>query len=176
MTQNRLIASSKTERTRDKNLSVLLVFLAAGLWAAETPVRADITNSAVARGTYNSAVTTSAPSLANVPVTAPGPALSIVKTASPDTNVAAGQVVTYTYTVTNTGNTTLQNISLNDVHLGSGTPPVPGNETLTNDNGTLGDSTDATPANGVWSVLAPGDVLTFTSTYTVTQQDVDTRQ
>lgn len=176
MNQNRLIAPSKRERTRDKNLSVLLVFLAVACLAAAKPAFSDITNSAVARGTYNSSVTTSSPSVANVPVGASAPAISIVKVASPDTNVAAGQVVTYTYTVTNTGNTTLQNISLSDVHAGSGTPPLPGNETLTTDNGTLGDSTDSTPGNGVWSVLAPGDVLTFTSTYTVTQQDVDTRQ
>jgi large repetitive protein len=78
--------------------------------------------------------------------------------------------------VTNTGNATLQNISLNDVHNGSGTPPLPGNETLLTDNGTLGDTTDSASANGVWSVLAPGDVITFTSTYTVTQNDVDTKQ
>jgi len=40
------------------------------------------------------------------------------------------------------------------------------------DAGTAGDSTDAA-MNGSWDVLAPGDVITFTGTYTVTQADVD---
>jgi large repetitive protein len=175
MINSKNIAQRKRKRTRAEKLSVLSVFLVLGLLFDGKPARADITNSAVAQGTYNGNQISSDPAVANVPVAAPAPGLSIVKTASPDANVAAGQVVTYTYTATNTGNTTLQNISLNDVHDGSGSPPVPGNETLT-DLGTLGDSTDTTPADGVWSVLAPGDIVTFTSTYTVTQNDVDTKQ
>lgn len=176
MTEISLIALRKRKRTRVKKLSVLSVFLMLGYWVAVNPVSADITNTATAGGDYAGNPVQSDPVTANVPVAAAAPALSIVKTASPDTNVIAGQVVTYTYTVTNTGNTTLQNISLNDVHDGTGLPPVPGNETLFTDNGTLGDTTDSTPADGVWSVLAPGDVLTFTSSYTVTQNDVDTKQ
>jgi large repetitive protein len=176
MTETSHIALRKRKRTGAKNLPVLFAFLAAGCLASGKSAFADITNTAVANGTYAGNAVQSAPVTANVPVAPGAPALTIVKTASPDVNVAAGQAVTYTYTVTNTGNTTLQNISLNDVHNGSGAPPVPGNETLLTDNGTLGDTTDSAPADGVWSVLAPGDVITFTSTYTVTQQDVDTKQ
>jgi large repetitive protein len=170
------IALRKRKRTRVKKLSVLSVFLMLGYLGFEKSALADITNTATANGTYSGNPVQSAPVTVNVPVGPQTSALTIVKTASPDTNVAAGQVVTYTYTVTNSGNATLQNISLNDVHNGSGTPPVPGNETLLTDNGTLGDTTDTAPADGVWSVLAPGDVITFTSTYTVTQHDVDTKQ
>ena len=50
--------------------------------------------------------------------------------------------------------------------------PTPGNETLLTDAGTQGDSTDAT-VDGTWDVLAPGDIVTFTGTYTITQTDVD---
>jgi hypothetical protein len=32
------------------------------------------------------------------------------------------------------------------------------------------------PNDGIWSVLAPGDAITMTATYTVTQSDVDTLQ
>jgi uncharacterized repeat protein (TIGR01451 family) len=176
MTVLQNIKMRKRQRARVARLSVLSAFLAVGYFVGLTSAHADITNSAVAKGNSAGNPIQSAPSIANVPVTAHAPALSIVKTANPDTNVAAGQLVTYTYKVTNTGNVTVQNISLNDVHNGSGAPPTPGNETLFTDNGALGDTTDVTPADGVWSVLAPGDVISFTSTYTITQQDVDTRQ
>lgn len=118
----------------------------------------------------------SAPVTVSVPVDAGLPGLSITKTASPTSNVAAGQAVTYTYVVRNTGSQTLTNIQLSDAHGGSGAPPVPSGETLTNDANTLNDSSDATPNDGVWSVLAPGDEITLTATYTVTQADVDTKQ
>ncbi len=112
----------------------------------------------------------------SVSVTPAAPALVVTKIATPDTNVPAGTVVTYTYTVSNTGNQVLTNISLNDMHVGSGPAPVPGNEVMTTDAGTVNDSTDATANDGVWSTLAPGDVITLTATYTITQNDVDTKQ
>lgn len=87
----------------------------------------------------------------------------------------AGTVVTYTYEVTNIGNQTISNITLNDVHLGTGTPaPIPGNETL--GSGSSANSTDAITNDGIWSVLVPGDTVVFTSTYTITQSDIDTLQ
>jgi len=70
---------------------------------------------------------------------------------------------TYTYTITNDGNRNIQDVSINDTHNGSDPAPVPGSEALL---------TDAA-ADGSWDILAPGDVVTFTGTYTVTQADVD---
>ncbi|MEM9331904.1 MAG: hypothetical protein AAGA53_11300 [Pseudomonadota bacterium] len=104
-----------------------------------------------------------------------GPAITVTKQADQTTNVPAGVTVTYTYRVTNTGNQTISNISLSDTHNGSGPDPTPGGETLSVDNGTIGDSTDG-GVNGIWDSLAPGDEVTFTASYTVTQTDIDTLQ
>jgi large repetitive protein len=68
------------------------------------------------------------------------------------------------------------NIKLNDVHSGNGPPPIPSNESLSTDAGSLNDSSDGTANDGEWSSLAPGDVITLTATYTITQSDVDTQQ
>ena len=101
--------------------------------------------------------------------------IDVTKTADNTVNVAAGQPVVYTYVVTNDGDQVLTNVSLSESHGGSGLPPVPGSETLTADNGVVGDSTDAA-SNGVWDTLGPGDEITFTGSYVVTQNDVDTLQ
>ena len=99
----------------------------------------------------------------------------VTKTADKTVNVAAGDVITYTYKVTNDGNVTIHNITLADVHNAAGAAPVPGSETLT-DSPPLGNSTDVTANDGLWSDLAPGDTITFTATYTVKQSDVDNLQ
>lgn len=110
-------------------------------------------------------------SSASTPITS-NPSLNVTKVATPRVNVAVGVSVTYTYTVINDGNVTLSNIDLNDIHQGSGTPPIPGNEALVTDTSPLGDSSD-TAVNGIWDVLKPGDAVQFTANYVVTQQDVD---
>jgi uncharacterized repeat protein (TIGR01451 family) len=134
----------------------------------------DIDNTATASGTYDSTAVVGQ-GAASVTLVAL-PALQVTKTADDTTAVTAGQTVTYTYVVSNTGNQTISGISLGDAHNGSGASPVPGNETLSTDSGTIGDSTDVTADDGIWSALAPGDAVTFTATYTITQTDVDTRQ
>jgi len=83
----------------------------------------------------------------------PTPASTLTKTASEDTNLGLGDTVTYSYVVTNTGNVTLNNVSISDVH--GGTQP-------------LGALTPATIA-----AIAPGTDGTFTAEYVVTQADID---
>jgi uncharacterized repeat protein (TIGR01451 family) len=133
----------------------------------------DIDNTATASGTYASAPVTANGST-QVTVTQ-NPHLTILKTASPVTPAKVGDVITYTYVVTNDGNLTIDGVTVNDTHNGYGTPPVPGSETLSNDAAPLLDSTDAA-SNNSWDHLAPGDSVTFTSTYTVTQSDLDLLQ
>ena len=110
-----------------------------------------------------------------VSVAAANPSLSVVKSANDTTDVTLNQVITYTYVVTNNGNQTVTDISLGDVHNGSGPDPTPGGENLTNDVAPLNDSTDG-GTNGTWDNLAPGDSVTFTATYSVTQSDIDSLQ
>lgn len=106
----------------------------------------------------------------------PNNSITVTKTASSDTNVPAGVTVTYKYIVTNTGNQTVSNIDLIDVHNGAGATPIPQNETQITDAGTIGDSNDTVANNGIWDNLGPGDQIQFTADYVVTQSDVDTLQ
>ena len=131
----------------------------------------DIDNSASAAGTVGGQPTSAigATSVALIL----NPQLTTVKTANTPGPVALNDVITYTYAVTNTGNLTISGVTIADVHNGYGTLPVPAGETLSLDAAPLGDSTDSTAGNGVWSVLAPGDRVSFTATYIVVQQDVD---
>jgi large repetitive protein len=137
--------------------------------------RAAITNTVTASGSYASTGYTATDTV-SVPVAPMNSSLQVSKTASPSTNVVAGQVVTYTYTVKNNGNVVIHNISLNDVHNAAAPAPIPGSETLSIDAPPTSDSTDVNPADGTWDTLAPGDTITFTATYTIKQSDVDNLQ
>ncbi len=64
-----------------------------------------------------------------------------------------GDIITYTYDVTNTGNVTIANVSVSDVHSGTGTPP--------------------TPSPALVASLAPAATTQFTANYQVTQGDID---
>ena len=103
------------------------------------------------------------------------PAVAISKTVDDPLGVTVGQVLTYTYDVTNTGNQTLTTVSVADAHNAFGPPPTPAGETLLFDSNPAGDSND-TIADGAWDSLAPGDTIRFTGTYTVRQEDVDRLQ
>ena len=102
------------------------------------------------------------------------PGITITKSASPTTGVAEGETITYTYVVTNTGNVTLSDVTVSDDHTtAAGTAALSvGGDTLTTDTGETGNSTDTAGA-GIWSSLGPGDAVTFTSSYDVTQDDID---
>ena len=115
---------------------------------------------------------------ASVGVVPAAPQILISKTASDTIDVALGQTITYTYTVTNSGNVTISNLVLNDVHNGFGAFAQPANETLASDVAPLGDSNDSGSASndGTWSVLSPGDQVRYTTTYDVIQQDIDNNQ
>lgn len=102
--------------------------------------------------------------------------LDVTKVADKTTNVKAGDLITYTYTVKNSGNVKVTGIKLTDVHNASGAAPSPAGETLLTDTVPVGDSTDVTANDGIWSVLAPGDIIKFTGTYVATQSDIDNLQ
>jgi uncharacterized repeat protein (TIGR01451 family) len=124
--------------------------------AVYTLTQADIdagtfTNTATATGQYNGDVTDTDDDVQNFVRTA---TVSIQKTASKTANVEAGDVITYTYVVTNTGNVTVNGVGVSDNHPGTGT---------------LSALSTTDPIDGV----LPGGTVTFTATYTVTQQDID---
>ncbi len=110
----------------------------------------------------------------------PTPLLVINKTyATAPSPVVLGQIVTYTYTVANTGNVTVTNVKVTDMH---GTPAVlisGGAGAVTNDTLTIpgplgaGASPDTTANDGIWSTLAPGSTVQFKYTHTVTQAEID---
>lgn len=150
--------------------------------AAYTFVQADIdaggvSNIATGQGTSpgGSANDVTDPSSAVVTNIVPSPVLTITKEADDDTLRAVNDIITYTYIVTNTGNVTINGVTISDVHNGSGPAPVPTNETLFNDAPPLSNSTDA-GINASWDSLAPGDSVRFTASYTVTQSDIDLLQ
>ncbi len=107
-----------------------------------------IVNTATASGTPPSGPAVTDVDSATVTAT-PAASISVVKSASPNTVSAVGEVVTYSFLVTNTGNVTLTAIAVSD--------PLPGLSAVT------------CPL----STLAPSASTTCTATYTVAQADVD---
>lgn len=110
------------------------------------------------------------------------PGLNIVKTAvlvdGNGNNLAdIGEIINYTYVVTNNGNVALDDVAINDTHEGA---PIAAGLILEDDStlvdGPLGNSADASqggPADGSWDLLGPGAVVTFTYAHTVTQAEFD---
>lgn len=144
--------------------------------ASDISTAADLVNNvSVTTDQYTAESFTDEAADATTTIVPANPSMTVTKNADNDTNVPAGVSITYTYVVTNSGNQFLSNITLADAHNGSGPAPVPTNETLSADNGIINDSTDA-GIDGSWDSLAPGDEVTFTATYAVTQGDVDTLQ
>jgi hypothetical protein len=162
-------------------LSDVDAFRAAGI----NPVTGNAAeNTAKATGTPVTGVLGAvAPVTAEVAIPA-NPKMSVNKTfvfttdAGVLTKADVGDVIKYTYTIVNTGNVAINNVSINDIHegtaLGAG---LPGNENMgVGADGPLAPGTvssDALANNGTWSVLQPGATITFTYTHTVTQAEVD---
>lgn len=113
-----------------------------------------VTNSATARGTTPGGTSvTSSPSEVTIPGEAT-PSMGFTKTPSSETLTHAGQVITYSFAITNTGNVTLLNVGVAEGAF-SGTGEL---------------SPVTCPAAA--SELLPGDRVTCTATYTVTAADL----
>jgi uncharacterized repeat protein (TIGR01451 family)/LPXTG-motif cell wall-anchored protein len=116
-----------------------------------------LTNTATATGTTAGGTPVTSAQSNDVRPLPAQPALTLVKSASPaaPADFRAGEELTYSFVVTNTGNVTLSAVTIDDAAFtGSGTLPAP------------------TCAAGAAS-LAPGAQVVCTTTYTVTQEDID---
>ena len=112
--------------------------------------RGFVHNSATATGECGQGCTTDTPpSPVDVPTDPADPDITLDKSSDPTGGVAEGDVITYTFTATNTGNVTLFGVHVTD--------PLPGLSAID-------------PASVV--SLAPGESATFTASYTVTADDV----
>ena len=107
------------------------------------------------------------------PTGTPIPSISIVKGSNlnlgTDGKVTVGDIITYTYVVTNTGNVTLTNVTVNEVTTG----PDAFTGTGTTPNPTFMSSTDDSTGDGT---LLAGESATYTATYALTQDDIDAGQ
>ncbi len=134
-----------------------------------TVTQADIDNgsivdTAMTTGTAPSGGTVTATSNQVTVVVTQSPSLSIEKSADPMLVTAVGQVVTYTFTVANTGNVTLTGVGVTDVPTAPAGGVTPDCQSLSNPTGTC---------SGATTTLVPGQIATFTGDYTVTQEDID---
>ncbi|MEW7279846.1 PKD-like domain-containing protein [Aquimarina sp. 2201CG1-2-11] len=91
------------------------------------------------------------------------PSMTVTKTADDDSNVSEGQIIIYTYVVTNTGNVTIDEVTINDVHSGNGVINTPSLQSTTGTDDTLDNDVDS---------LAPGQIATWTLEYIVTSADI----
>ena len=125
----------------------------------------DITQAHLNAGVIDNTATATGNPPAGEPVsddddwTVPGagsPELTLVKTGEFDGNAAAGETITYGFTLTNTGNQTLTDVSLTDQMLADAGVDI---------------VFDTWPGDA--GVLAPGESVDASAVYTVTQADVD---
>ncbi len=84
------------------------------------------------------------------------PALTLVKSASPPTYDEVGDIISYSFLVTNTGNVSL-------------TGPV----TISDDKATNESCPSVTTVGNLDSELDPSEYITCTASYTITQTDID---
>ena len=126
------------------------------------PVLADITNSAVAIGTFGGNSVSSTAETAAVPVIGLSPDLTVVNsiTTAPDGSSGAGDQIGYQYVVTNSGNQTLTNVT-----------PVDAGPTFNGNAGT-GSMGEFSVTLGNAASLAPGASVAFTASYSLSALDI----
>ncbi|UYM03932.1 DUF7507 domain-containing protein [Solicola gregarius] len=113
-----------------------------------------VDNTAVAQGTADGGPVESNEDDATVTIAA-DPALTLVKSADNTDELTAGETIDYSFVVTNTGNVTMADVGVDEVAFDGS-----------------GELSDIECPPGAASV-APGDQVTCTATYEVTQADVD---
>ena len=149
----------------------------------------------IANGVTNTAAAT-ARNPANAVITAPNSSANTTIPAAPiltlsktfvltdtggltPTKADLNELVTYTFTISNTGNVPISAISISDLH---GTPGVlvpNGAGGITSEILTVpgpygaGASSDTTANDGIWTLLAPGATITLSWPHTVTQAEID---
>ena len=169
----------RAETTKARRISAgSLAMLMAGVQIM--PAFAAITNTVTANGTGPGGAPVSSTSSASVGVQAAAPAVTIVKSATLVDGVGGvagkgdvGETINYTYKVKNTGNVTLKNVAINDVSDGVNPAGLAfGTPSLT-DAAPLLDSTNASAVKTKWDILAPGDAVTFSSSYVIVQGDIN---
>lgn len=169
MTQHAFTRMPQPRGSKRKLASLLA--LCAFAWGTSAPAAAALVNTATVTGTANGQPI-SVSDTVSVDLADAVPGLSVVKTAAlnngGDGSDDPGDTITYTFTVTNTGNVSLANVVLND-------PLVSVSAPLLTDSGTPGDSRDGMLSSG-WDELAPGDTLTYSATYILIPDDVNASQ
>src|SRR5690606_15895740 len=93
------------------------------------------------------------------------PSLSLVKAAvytGDSDRSEVGDEIEYTFTVTNTGNVTMEDIVVTDIE-----------DEFTGENDISMLTFEASSEDSDEGTLLPGEVATYTATYTITQQDIN---
>ena len=157
-----------TQQRKKGSKQAFAVALASVLmWASVA--HAEIINSVVVDGTaLGQPVSTSATAAVDVVDQISTMELSkvgVFNDANGNGKAESGETITYTFTARNTGNVTLTNVVLSDPKV------MAGSLALDADVAPTGDSSD-TAAPG-WGVLAPGDSLATSATYTLVTDDLD---
>lgn len=157
------------EAMRSSTVLTAILALSVGL-ASVAPAYAFISNTATARGDPPSGPEVTDTDNVDVSVVPDAADLTIAKVAVLNDSVTfdslgeATETITYTYTVTNSGNTTVNGVFIDDTHDGSvalGTPLI--------------DVTSATGTTGASTVdLLPAEVAIFSVIYTITAADIAT--